>query len=168
VKFFQSQSLQTVRVLAIPIRGSNEFVEVRADELPADTSVVTGILKSEAAPLSLWLQFAVEYYRQGQVPAFIEVLTEGTDASLATLYPDAKKERIAMLNSLAAHHAGLAVQEKDTAEKDRLFSAATTLLNKADTIDVSHELTVAGKGSVLLAKGDLLRADHHFNIALDT
>ena len=71
-----------------------------------------------------------------------------------------------MLNSLAAHHAGLAVQEKDATEKERLFALATQLLNKADPIDVNHELTQSGKGSLMLAKGDLARADSFFVNAL--
>jgi hypothetical protein len=39
-----------------------------------------------------------------------------------------------MLNSLAAHYAGLAVQARDAPLKQRLFAEATAQLNKADSI----------------------------------
>jgi RNA polymerase-associated protein CTR9 len=153
----------------IPIRNSNEFVELRADELPNDASLLLGILKGEQAPLSLWMQFAIEYYRRGQVSSFLAILNEATtEPSIGELYPNSQKERIAMLNSLAAHHAGLAVQEKDATEKERLFTAATQLLNKADPIDVVHELTMFGKGSVMLAKGEIAKADQFFGLALQS
>lgn len=158
-------STSIAAVFQIPIKNSNEFVEVRADELPSDASVLLGILKGEQAPLSLWMQFAIEYYRRGQVASFLAILNEATEPSVGELYPNSKKERIAMLNSLAAHHAGLAVQEKDAGEKERLFAVATQLLNKADPIDPTHELTASGKGAVLLAQGDD-RADSFFNLAL--
>lgn len=45
--------------LLIPIRGSDESVEVKLDELPEDPSDILDILKAEVAPLELWLKFAV-------------------------------------------------------------------------------------------------------------
>jgi tetratricopeptide (TPR) repeat protein len=76
-----------------------------------------------------------------------------------------KRERIAVLNSLAAHFAGLAAAENDATERDRLFAEATTQLNKADTVDGSHPLALVGKGAVMLARGDLSRAHQLFSVA---
>jgi tetratricopeptide (TPR) repeat protein len=76
-----------------------------------------------------------------------------------------KRERIAVLNSLAAHFAGLAAAESDATERDRLFAEATTQLNKADTVDGSHPLALVGKGAVMLARGDLGRAQQLFSVA---
>lgn len=159
-------STTATTVFQIPIKNSNEFVEVRADELPSDAAVLLGILKNEQAPLSLWLQFAIEYYRRGQVQSYLTIAGEANDPNIGALYATSTKERIAFLNSVVAHYAGLAVQEKDANEKERLFSMATELMNKADGIDSRHELTETGKGSLLLAKGDQAQAARHFDKAL--
>ncbi len=45
--------------LLIPIRGSDEVVEVKLAELPDDPEDIINILKAELAPLDLWLKFAV-------------------------------------------------------------------------------------------------------------
>ena len=45
--------------LLIPIRGSDEVVEVKYTELPDDPTDVIDILKAEMATLDLWLDFAV-------------------------------------------------------------------------------------------------------------
>jgi hypothetical protein len=63
-------------VLQIAVRDSahNEVVEVRTDELPDDAAAIVGVLRNERAPLSLWLAFGVEYYRRGNVDAFLALL----------------------------------------------------------------------------------------------
>lgn len=48
-----------LKSLLIPIRNSEESVEVRLDELPEDPSDILDILKAEVAPLEVWLKFAV-------------------------------------------------------------------------------------------------------------
>jgi RNA polymerase-associated protein CTR9 len=47
------------QMLLIPIRGSDEMVEVRLEDLSEDPSDIIDILKAELAPLELWLQLAV-------------------------------------------------------------------------------------------------------------
>ena len=47
------------QMLLIPIRGSEEMVEVRLEDLSEDPSDIIDILKAELAPLELWLQLAV-------------------------------------------------------------------------------------------------------------
>jgi hypothetical protein len=48
-----------MKALLIPIRNSEESVEVRLEELPEDPSDILDILKAEVAPLEVWLKFAV-------------------------------------------------------------------------------------------------------------
>lgn len=50
---------QRPQSIEIPVRGSNEVVEVFLDDLPADPSEIRGILREEAAPIDLFLHFAV-------------------------------------------------------------------------------------------------------------
>ena len=51
--------LGPVKSIDIPVKGSNEVVEVYLDELPEDPSEIKSILVEEGAPLRLFLQFAV-------------------------------------------------------------------------------------------------------------
>lgn len=45
--------------LLIPVRASDENVEVFIDELPEDADDILAILQAEIAPLDIWLKFAV-------------------------------------------------------------------------------------------------------------
>lgn len=47
------------RSLLIPVKNSDQAVEVFADELPDDVNDIIDILRAEVAPLDVWLQFAV-------------------------------------------------------------------------------------------------------------
>lgn len=61
-------------------------------------------------------------------------------------YGEAKKERIAIFDTLAAYYTTLAVKQKDKSKRDELFNEATANYNKADKIDIREELTWVGKG----------------------
>lgn len=47
------------RSLLIPVKNSDQAVEVFADEIPDDVNDIIDILRAEVAPLDVWLQFAV-------------------------------------------------------------------------------------------------------------
>ncbi|GLD91645.1 hypothetical protein PINS_up000178 [Pythium insidiosum] len=47
------------RPLLIPVKNSDQAVEVFSDELPDDVNDIIDILRAELAPLDVWLQFAV-------------------------------------------------------------------------------------------------------------
>jgi len=153
-------------MILIPIRNSDQVVEVKIAELPEDPTDIIDILKAELAPLDLWLQFAITYYKLGNIDAFKLILSEGTEPAIGQLYPQAKKERIAILNTLAAYYTNLATKQKEKTKKDEYFNQATMNYNKADKIDVREDLTWVGKGVLLLAKGDISRASDSFETAL--
>ena len=46
------------KCLYIPVRNSDEMVEVSVDDLPDEEDIID-ILKAELAPLDIWLNFAV-------------------------------------------------------------------------------------------------------------
>ncbi|TYZ59526.1 hypothetical protein PybrP1_003444, partial [[Pythium] brassicae (nom. inval.)] len=46
------------RSLLIPVKNSDQAVEVFADEIPEDVNDIIDILRAEVAPLDVWLQFA--------------------------------------------------------------------------------------------------------------
>lgn len=49
--------------ILIPVRESDQWVEVFVDELPEDVNDIIDILRAELAPLSVWLRFAVRCSR---------------------------------------------------------------------------------------------------------
>lgn len=49
------------RSLLIPVKNSDQAVEVFADEIPEDVNDIIDILRAEVAPLDVWLQFAVRF-----------------------------------------------------------------------------------------------------------
>ena len=49
------------KCIEIPLKGSNEVVEVFLDDLPLDPSEIKSIIISEAAPIDLFLHFAVSH-----------------------------------------------------------------------------------------------------------
>ncbi|KDO53531.1 hypothetical protein CISIN_1g0013571mg, partial [Citrus sinensis] len=62
----------------IPVQNSEEEVRVALDQLPRDASDILDILKAEQAPLDLWLIIAREYFKQGKVEQFRQILEEGS------------------------------------------------------------------------------------------
>ena len=67
----------------IPCAGANLCVNVPVAQLSKEPDEVLEVLKAEAAPLTLWLDFARAYLAQGNVDAFVFILTEGTSPEAA-------------------------------------------------------------------------------------
>jgi hypothetical protein len=57
------EELGNQRALLIPVKNSDQAVEVFVDELPDDANDIIDILRAEVAPLDVWLQFAVRPVR---------------------------------------------------------------------------------------------------------
>ncbi|KAL5714525.1 Protein CTR9 [Ranunculus cassubicifolius] len=153
--------------LYIPVSNSEEEVRVSLDQLPHDASDILDILKAEQASLDLWLIIAREYFKQGKVEQFRQILEEGTSPEIDEYYADIKYERIAILNALGAYHSYLGKIETKQREKEEHFIEATKYYNKASRIDMHEPSTWVGKGQLLLAKGELEQASAAFKIVLD-
>lgn len=83
----QAGATQTQK-LYIPVRQSDEFVEL--EELPKEVDDILDILMAEKAPLHIWLQVAREYYRNGQVEAFLRLLEEGANEEVEKELPEVR------------------------------------------------------------------------------
>ncbi|KAL9676889.1 hypothetical protein QQ045_005110 [Rhodiola kirilowii] len=151
----------------IPVQNSEEEVRVVLDQLPRDASDILDILKAEQAPLDLWLIIAREYFKQGKVEQFKQILEEGSSPEIDEYYGDVRYGRIAILNALGAYHSYLGKIETKHREKEEQFILATQYYNKASRIDMHEPSTWVGKGQLLLAKGDLEQAFTAFKIVLD-
>ncbi|WOH08975.1 hypothetical protein DCAR_0728426 [Daucus carota subsp. sativus] len=150
----------------IPVQNSEEEVRVSLDQLPRDATDILDILKAEQAPLDLWLIIAREYFKQGKVEQFRQILEEGSSPEIDEYYADVRYERIAILNALGAYYSHLGKIETKR-EKEDYFIKATQYYNKASRIDMHESSTWVGKGQLLLAKGDLDQASSAFKIVLD-
>ncbi|KAL0904760.1 hypothetical protein M5K25_026909 [Dendrobium thyrsiflorum] len=151
----------------IPVQNSEEEVRVVLDQLPRDASDIVDILKAEQAPLDIWLIIAREYFKQGKIEQFRQILEEGSSPEIDEYYADVRYERIAILNALGAYHTYLGKVETKQREKDDNFVLATQYYNRASRIDVHEPSTWIGKGQLCVAKGDLAQASSQFNIALN-
>ncbi|KAH0654437.1 hypothetical protein KY290_032719 [Solanum tuberosum] len=151
----------------IPVQNSEEEVRVALDQLPRDASDILDILKAEQAPLDLWLIIAREYFKQGKVDQFRQILEEGSSPEIDEYYADVRYERIAILNALGAYYSYLGKIETKQREKEEHFIMATQYYNKASRIDMHEPSTWVGKGQLLLAKGDVEQAFAAFKIVLD-
>ncbi|RLN07648.1 hypothetical protein C2845_PM11G03610 [Panicum miliaceum] len=150
----------------IPVQGTEEEVRVALDQLPHDASDILDILKAEQAPLHLWLIIAREYFKQGKIEQFRQILEEGSGPEIDEYYADVKYERIAILNALGAFHTFLGKVER-TPQKEAHFKDATQYYNRASRIDETEPSTWIGKGQLCVAKGELQMASDSFKIVLD-
>lgn len=151
----------------IPVQNSEEEVRVSLDQLPRDASDILDILKAEQAPLDVWLIIAREYFKQGKIEQFRQILLEGSSHEIDEYYAEVRYERIAILNALGAYYSYLGKIETKQREKDEHFILATQYYNKASRIDMHDPSTWVGKGQLLLAKGELEQASAAFKIVLD-
>ncbi|CAL4888031.1 unnamed protein product [Urochloa decumbens] len=150
----------------IPVQGTEEEVRVALDQLPHDASDILDILKAEQAPLHLWLIIAREYFKQGKIEQFRQILEEGSGPEIDEYYSDVKYERIAILNALGAFHTFLGKVER-APQKEGHFKNATQYYNRASRIDETEPSTWIGKGQLCVAKGELQLASDSFKIVLD-
>lgn len=137
------------------------------DQLPRDATDIVDILKAEQASLDLWLIIAREYFKQGKIEQFRQILEEGSSPEIDEYYADVRYERIAILNALGAYYSYLGKIETKNREKEDYFVQATKYYNKASRIDMHEPSTWIGKGQLLLAKGEVEQAFNAFKIVLD-
>ncbi|CAM9716511.1 unnamed protein product [Chrysoparadoxa australica] len=156
--------------ISIPVRGSDQTVQVYTDELPPDINDVVDVLKAEVAPLDTWLAFAVAYYRQDQKEHFRDILREVIGAlstDMEKFYADDPEAfrlgRIRILNALAADAIKRAVNR---VEDDPYMRQAGEYLVGADRIDPMCSLTWVGKGVYWMTVGEVNRAKYQFENAL--
>ncbi|CAI9787595.1 unnamed protein product [Fraxinus pennsylvanica] len=131
--------------LYIPIQNSKEVVQVALDQLPCDATDILDILKAEEAPLGLWLTIAREYFKQGKLEQFRQILEEGSSPEIDKHFAELRYERIAILNALGTYYSYLGKIETKQREKEEHFITASQYYNKASKIDTREPSTWIGK-----------------------
>ena len=169
------------KTILIPIRNSEESVEVPVSELPDDTEEITKVLQDELAPIEVWLRFAVEYYRQGRHAAFQKMLEpldvtggEITTDDITKMYEEAgdksdevKSQLAAVLHALAAFHTVQGSRERDKEKKKEDFKKAMRYYDLAEAL---HPLTGAlhiGPAVLLLCEGKMDKAEKKLSELFD-
>jgi len=149
----------------IPLRESDEVIEIPFNELPEGEEVL-GILGQERAPLHLWVTLAVEYYRQGRVEDFVTILDQSLHKADIG-YDGYDKDQMKAYDTLAAHYVQEANKEKNKDKKRELFTKATLLYTTADKIIMYDQNHLLGRAYFCLLEGDKMdQADQQFNFVL--
>eukprot|EP00516_Mucochytrium_quahogii_P007797 CAMPEP_0203761386 /NCGR_PEP_ID=MMETSP0098-20131031/14489_1 /ASSEMBLY_ACC=CAM_ASM_000208 /TAXON_ID=96639 /ORGANISM=" , Strain NY0313808BC1" /LENGTH=1281 /DNA_ID=CAMNT_0050655367 /DNA_START=259 /DNA_END=4101 /DNA_ORIENTATION=- len=156
--------------LMIPVRDRNgnetdQMINFPLNNLPAVHKVLK-CLKSELAALHRWLSFAVEFYRQGRVEEFTQILEEGCSADVEKYYEHDKEGRLNLLNAYAAYKISLAQTSAGGSAATHL-TEVVELFNRADRIDDTKGITWVNKGVLSLVQGEDDNALHHFENALE-
>lgn len=158
-------------VIEIPLKNSEEVLEVSLSDLHENSNEILSILHQEEAPLALYLNFALEYYKRGMFNEFELFLQQGSKAALVTA--NQHKQQLLILNCLASYQIKKAKKinlndPSSQEEKKYLFEAATSLFNAADKIDIRETISWIGKGILLLTKGQLDRANNIFKTIIES
>ncbi|XP_043596134.1 RNA polymerase-associated protein CTR9 homolog [Bombus pyrosoma] len=152
--------------IEIPLRDIDEVIELDLDQLPEGDEVL-GILRQEHAQLKIWVNWALEYYKQHKIEDFIKILESSRiDANID--YRDYEEDQMRALNMLAAYYVQEANREKNKNKKRDLFAKATILYTTADKITMCDQNHILGKAYFCLLEGDKMdRADAQFNFVLN-
>nr|KAI8760020.1 putative RNA polymerase-associated protein CTR9 [Biomphalaria glabrata] len=152
--------------IEIPLRDTDEVIELDFDQLPEGEEVLS-ILRQEAAPLHIWVTLALEYWKQSKPEDFVKILEASrTDASLD--YANFEKDQMRSLDTLAAYYVQQAHKEKNKDKKRELFMKATLLYTTADRIIMYDQNHLLGRAYFCLLEGDKMdQADAQFNFVLN-
>ncbi|PAV74668.1 hypothetical protein WR25_20236 [Diploscapter pachys] len=158
------------RVISIPLKGGNgnEVIEISTDDMPSGDDVIE-ILQREQAPLKIWIEVGLEYYRQSVMDAFMKILEmSGHEAGLN--YPDVEDDQMRALDMLAAYYVHKGHKERTSREKrTELFNKATILFTTADRIKMYDTSHLTGRAWFCLLEGKnskLDQADQQFNFVM--
>ncbi|KAL5244033.1 hypothetical protein ACI65C_011443 [Semiaphis heraclei] len=155
-----------VNSIEIPLKDSDEVIEIQLDKLP-EYDEVLGILKSEHSNLHIWVTLALEYYRRGNSAALV-MLLESSHSNANLKYKDSEKDQMKALDMLAAYYVQTANQEKCKDKRRSLFWKATQLYTTADKILMYDLYHLLGRAFLcLLESGKIEQADAQFNFVLN-
>ncbi|KAL2915414.1 protein required for normal CLN1 and CLN2 G1 cyclin expression [Polyrhizophydium stewartii] len=149
-------------------QGNQEVLVVNTATLEDPTSweALLNVLISEGIQLSYFLEFAVksalQYYRLGRMETFDRFLEAALETSATRSGEDVIV--IQILNAMAARSIELA--EANAAEFDTHTANATSLLNRAESMDRMNLLTIVGKANLMLVRKQLYQAMYSFRGAL--
>eukprot|EP01125_Pyxidicula_operculata_P017886 TRINITY_DN6313_c0_g1_i2.p1 TRINITY_DN6313_c0_g1~~TRINITY_DN6313_c0_g1_i2.p1 ORF type:complete len:849 (-),score=179.17 TRINITY_DN6313_c0_g1_i2:41-2587(-) len=140
--------------ILVPLKDSDQYVSIPVDDLTDDPSLIMDLLKAESAPLSVWLECAVQYYKKNYLDAFKKILSTFEDTTQAVSMKNTSEisALISIYNALASYYIKLWKQSNDKAKREEYYRLSASLHNKADKINRMEEITWVGKGIALLVR----------------
>lgn len=166
--------------IEIPFGKGDEVLELEVANLPEPTETL-GILQEQDCKIDIWIQLAVEYYKQGKDEAFELLLNECLSRwdrdrfkqSSAT-YPDGDKHRIKALDLLAIFYVRKGYATKNRERRRDYFARAAqkfTEVDKSEFINISkhgseYQFHLLGRAYCCLIEGRNDQADAQFNFVL--
>lgn len=159
--------MSRTEIIEIPLKESpDEFIEFHYDALPESHEVI-GIMRSESAALSVWINVALAYYKKKRENEFVEVLEcSRNEASLR--YQDYERDQMKALDTLAAYYVAKAGKEKNRDVKRALYTQATVLYTDADKIVMYDPNHLVGRAHFCLAEAEKIeQADTQFAFVLN-
>ncbi|KAJ3019766.1 protein required for normal CLN1 and CLN2 G1 cyclin expression [Thoreauomyces humboldtii] len=156
----------------IPIGQAGEVLEVSRKDLQENESFVFSILNDEVVALRVYLDIALEYWKQGLKRQFMEAARSGLRR--AKKAPDAKEKayHLLLLNLLASYFIEEAKNGKDLDTTPDAMSAneciieATTLLNDALMLEKMDAFAIVASGNIRLFRKEYSEALSAFEGAL--
>jgi len=168
------------RKIEIPFGQGDEVLELEVANLPEPTETL-GILQEQDCKINLWIQIALEYYRQGKDDAFDLLLStclSRWDQDRVKLsspaYPDGEKDRIKALDLLAIFYVRKGYATKNRERRRDYFARAAqkfTEVDKSEFINISkhgseYQFHLLGRAYCCLIEGRNDQADAQFNFVL--
>lgn len=96
-------------MVCVYILVQNIFEEVRVvlECLLVDVIDILDIFKVEQVFFNFWFIFVCEYFKQGKVVEFLQILEEGLSFEIDEYYSDVKYDCIVILNVLGVYYINL-------------------------------------------------------------
>ncbi|KAJ3327759.1 protein required for normal CLN1 and CLN2 G1 cyclin expression [Blyttiomyces sp. JEL0837] len=166
------------RSIEIPLNNSEEVLVVGVDDLlTTEEFPLINILRSEAVPLRLYLEFSREYFPQGCYKEFEDLLRAGVEVGLAAGPQSRDPDFLHVLTELALYYIEIASgglklkpEQRPQMSQTDLLDRATEYINRAEQINSRDLWTIIAKGimmagNLLLAKNQLDHALRQYKVA---
>lgn len=167
--------------IEVPFGQGDEVLELEVANLP-DPNETVGILQEQDCKINLWIQIALEYYRQGKDEAFEILLStclsrwsqDRVKSSLSN-YPDADKDRIKALDLLAIFYVRKGYATKNREKRRDYFVRAAQKFTEVDKSDLFnsakhgseyHQFHLLGRAYCCLIEGRNDQAAAQFDFVL--
>ncbi|VDO03599.1 unnamed protein product [Rodentolepis nana] len=161
--FPQNENCGTIE---IPLRGGDEVIELDINALPESDEVVS-ILLQEVAPLPVWINIALAYYKKKNYDDFEKVLEEAKQ-NVSTLTPYNENDFLQLLDMLANYCGRKASKESNKEKRTQLISRAATLFTSADRIAMYDQKHLLGRAFYFIYEGEKWsHADSQLNFVLN-
>eukprot|EP01083_Nonionella_stella_P178420 630226_1 len=152
MEYPQSMDQSTGNCVFVPVLDSYTAVKLDLDNLPEDPKHITNLLQGELAPLELWIRVAVQYWKDGSIENFKEIVDAGTDKEVEKHYPKQIIERNMLLNLKAAYFLNRA-REKSGEERVAILEECVAVYNQCNKLGHTEPMTFVGTALTMLTKG---------------